>query len=184
MGNPAIDRVLHDIGGIDTSASSFLRGTQGTWNGRDVQFELAGGTELPKRAVVRIAAAAPCRCRIRHRDSADLYAGGPPEIDCALAMQRMTVWSDEASLPQQLFSDGRLAARLALAVVAKGDAIEINHDSIRVEQSLTRFDGEYAAFYSAWRAATEIIERMSFATTPDGRLPLVEVRDAMAMRGD
>lgn len=91
----------------------------------------------------------------------------------------MVVWADDEMLVQQLFSDSVAAERLAIAIVAKGDSVEISPTSVRVELTTGRFESEYSALSAAWRTATQLIERMNLGVPTDGRLPL-EVRVTIA----
>ena len=109
---------------------------------------------------------------------------GPPRIECRLARANMAVWADDEMLAQLVFSDPVAAERLAIAIVATGDAVEINLQSVRVEQSTERFESDYTALFAAWRAATQLVERLTLGVPPDGHLPFFEVLDTVIGDGE
>jgi len=135
-----IQLVARDIG-LDKSAMPLL--SDGAWNGREVALGRDYDQFVGNRVSVRIAALAPSRLRIRHESAPGVYIAGPPAVECASAPATMAVWADDQNLAQQMFGDTVLAERLAIAIVAKGDSVEIDRREVRVYQSTSRFDGEY-----------------------------------------
>jgi len=172
--------------GIDRRGASFWRAATGTWNGREAAFNAlprnAPLAALPRRIEVVVAAVTPTRLAVRHASVALWYAAGAPLVHCLVAEPTMAVWSDDVAFADRLFADRELAERVGITIHEQGDAIEIERGVVRVELTTRRFGGDYGAYCSAWRAAALIIERMKIPAPEDGKLPLVQFRERMALQ--
>lgn len=121
--------------------------------------------------MVRIAAVSQSRLRISHEEMPGIRIGGPPSIEYEPAPSKMALWADEINLVERVFGDAALRERLEIAIMVKGDSVEIYRGEVRVWQSTKRFDSDYTAYWAAWRTATAIIEHLCLGIPDGGTLP-------------